>query len=154
MPGTPGVAGPVWRVFPWDPAAPDGAPYSARYVPPAGSQTCGRFDLGDVPVLYLAERPEHAVAELLQRFRGKPLRQGHLRRYDSRTPGTFRPLALVDVHLPVEVELALPDLGDPAVLDRLGIRPDQLASQERRITQAISRTLHERRLPVSAGGAR
>jgi hypothetical protein len=63
MPDPPSLAGPFWRVFPWDPAAPDGAPYSARYVPPTGTQTGGRFDLGDVPVLYLAEQPEQALAE-------------------------------------------------------------------------------------------
>jgi hypothetical protein len=147
MPEPPGLAGPFWRVFPWDPAAPDGGPYSVRYVPPAGSQTGGRFDLGNVPVLYLAEQPEHAVAELLQRFRGKPLRPGHLRRHDRRSPGTFHPLVLVQAYLPGEVEGALPDLGDPVVLDRLGIRPDHLASQERRITQAISRKLHDSGLP-------
>lgn len=147
MPGPPSLAGPFWRVFPWDPDAPDRAPYSARYVPPAGSQTGGRFDLGDVPVLYLAEQPEHALAELLHRFRGKPLRQGHLRRHDSRKPGTFHPLALVEAYLPAEVERALPDLGDPSVLSRLGIRPDHLASHERRTTQAISRKLHDKELP-------
>jgi hypothetical protein len=67
-------AGPFWRVFPWDPAAPDGAPFSARYVPPAGEQTGGRFDPGTVPVLYLAESLEHALAEVLRRYTGKPLR--------------------------------------------------------------------------------
>lgn len=143
----PSLAGPFWRVFPWNPAAPDGAPFSVRYVPPVGSQTGGRFDLGDQPVLYLAEQPEHALAELLQRFRGKPLRRGHLRRHDSRNPGTFYPLALAEAYLPTEVESALPDLGEPAALNRLGIRPDHLASQDRRVTQAISRTLHDRGLP-------
>lgn len=141
------LAGPFWRVFPWDPAAPDGQPFSARYVPPAGSQTGGRFDLENVPVLYLAEQPEHALAELLQRFRGRPLRQGHLRRHDSQSPGTFHPLSLVQAYLPTEIEREIPDLGDPAALSQFGIRPDHLASRERRITQAISRTLHDHGLP-------
>lgn len=77
---------PFWRVFPWDPHAPDGAPFSVRYLPPAGAQTGGRFDLGDPPVLYLAQ--------------------------------------------------------DPAVLVELDIRPDQLASHDRTVTQAISRRVH------------
>ncbi len=138
----PGLAGPFWRVFPWDGAAPDGAPYSARFVPPSGSQTGGRFDLGDVSVLYLSEHPEHALAELLARFRGKPLRAGHLRRHDSRSPGTFHPLALVEAYLPADLESGLPDLGDPDTLSRFTIRPDALASHDRRVTQAISRKLH------------
>lgn len=137
-----GLAGPFWRVFPWDPAAPDGAPYSARFVPPFGSQTGGRFDLGDVPVLYLSEHPEHALAEMLARFRGKPIQPGYLRRHDTRRPGTYHPLALVEAYLPAELDNGLPDLGDPNTLSRLGIRPDALASHERRITQAISRELH------------
>jgi hypothetical protein len=141
------LAGPLWRIFPWDPLAPDGAPYSARFIPPAGSQTGGRFDLGTVPVLYLAEHSEHALAEVLQRFRGKPLRPAHLRRRDSRQPERVLPLALVEARLPLEVNAALPDLGDPAVLQRLGIRPDHLASRDRRTTQAISRALHDRGLP-------
>jgi hypothetical protein len=57
------------------------------------------------------------------------------------------PLALVAAHLPSEVEAQLPDLGDPAVLQHLAIRPDHLASRERRITQAISRMIHGRGFP-------
>lgn len=134
--------GTFWRVFPWDPGAADGEPFSARYTPPAGAQTGGRFDLGEPPVLYLAERPESALAELLQRFRGKPLRRGHLRRADRRAPGTFHPLSLVEAHLPAAVVARMPDLGDPAELVARGIRPDSLASSDRRITQPISRAIH------------
>ena len=42
-----------WRVFPWDAAAKPGEPFSSSYVYP--NQGSGRFDLRDVPVLYLAE---------------------------------------------------------------------------------------------------
>jgi hypothetical protein len=93
-------------------------------------------------VLYLAERAELALAEVLARFRGKPLRTGHLRRYDPRSPGTFYPLALVAAYLPAEIESALPDLGNPETLSRFAIRADTLASHDRRMTQAISRKLH------------
>src|SRR5438067_13341733 len=58
-----------WRVFPWDAAAKPGEPFSCSYVYP--NQGSGRFDLRDVPVLYLAEAAVHAVAEKLQRFRGQ-----------------------------------------------------------------------------------
>lgn len=141
------MAGPFWRVLPWVPAAPEGAPFSTRFVPPAGSQTGGRFDLGTVPVLYLGESPEHALAETLQRFRGRPLRRGHLRRRNPDSPGAWVPLALVEAQLPGELAAAFPDLGDPAVLQRFGVRPDHLASGNRRTTQAISRSLHDQNLP-------
>ena len=120
-----------WRLFPWNPAAGDGAPFSPRFVPPAGSQTGGRFDLGTPSVVYLAQDPAHAVAEVLQGFRGKELGPEHLLRADPANPGAFHPLALVEATLPPDIETRLPDLGDPAVLVRLGIRPDHLASRDR-----------------------
>ncbi len=42
---------------------------------------------------------------------------------------------------------SLPDLADPSTLADLGIRPDRLASEDRRVTQAISRGIHERDYP-------
>ena len=139
-------AGPFWRVFPWDPEAADGAPFSPRYVPPAGAQTGGRFDPGDVPVLYLAETPEHALAEILRRYTGKTLHPGHLRVRDERT-GLFHPRALVRAWIPPMVDRALPDLGDGATLHRLGIRADTLASADRDLTRAVARDLHARGVP-------
>jgi hypothetical protein len=126
-----------------------GEPFTPEYVLPAGVQTGGRFDPGDVPTLYLAlDEPAHALAEVLQDLRGRRgIREGHLRRRDRRT-GRFHPLALVDCHLAAELFLALPDLGDPQVLVSLGIRPDDLAARDRNVTQEIARTLHRRhRLP-------
>lgn len=134
---------PWWRAFPWDPAAAEGAPFSVRFVPPAGSQTGGRFDLGIPPVLYLAESPVHALAELLQGFRGRSLRPEHLLRADAARPGTFHPFAVVPAALPAAVEERLPDLADPAVLARERIRPDHLASHQPDVTQAVARRLHE-----------
>jgi hypothetical protein len=133
---------PFWRVFPWDPHAPDGAPFSARYLPPAGTQTGGRFDPGHPPVLYLAQDPVHALTELLHGFRGTPLLPEHLLRPDPNGPGTYHPLSLVEARLPTGMEARLPDLADPAVLVDLDIRPDQLASHDRTVTQAISRRVH------------
>ena len=48
----------------------------------------GRFDFAESPVLYLDELPEHPVGEVLQGFRGRPCREGILRRFGH-------PLALV-----------------------------------------------------------
>lgn len=144
-PPAPGLRGPFWRVFPWDANAPPGAPYTPEYVLPAGAQTGGRFDLGTSPTLYLAlEDPAHALAEVLQSLRGKrQLRPGHLRRKARGRPGVFLPLALVESWMDASLYARLPDLGDPATLVRYGIRPDDLASRDRAVTQRISRTLHD-----------
>ncbi|HET6764112.1 MAG TPA: RES family NAD+ phosphorylase [Longimicrobiaceae bacterium] len=132
--GDAGVA--LWRVFPWDPAAPSGAPFSAQYVVPAARQVHGRFDLGTSPVLYLAESPEHAVAEMLRPFTGRMLKANHLR-------GAGHPLALVSVTIAAALNESVADLTDPRVLLARGIRPDVLASRDRMRTQAISRALHD-----------
>jgi RES domain-containing protein len=133
---------PCWRVFPWNAGAADGAPFSARYVPPAGAQAGGRFDLGVPALLYLAQSPTHALAELLQAHRGKHLTSEHLVRSDPHEPGRYHPLSLVSATLPAEVEARLPDLTDPEVLLELDVRPDQLASHDREVTRAISRRVH------------
>jgi len=144
-PGRRGFRGPFWRVFPWDSAAPPGAPYTAEYILPAGAQTGGRFDLGDTPTLYLAlEDPAHALAEVLQSLRGRrELRAGHLRRRARGRPGVFHPLAIVEAWVKSTVYDALPDLGEPEALVHFGIRPDELSSRERVVTQRISRKLHD-----------
>lgn len=132
----------LWRVFPFDRTAADGTPYSVHSVAPGHKQTGGRFDLGRESVLYLAETPAHAVAEVLRRFTGSPLTPALLRlsRY---------PLALVEVGLPSGLADRLVDLSDPEVLARLGIRPDTLAlpASERRRTQEVARALHSRGFP-------
>ncbi|MDB4951558.1 MAG: hypothetical protein JWM27_4207 [Gemmatimonadetes bacterium] len=126
----------LWRVFPWDPAAPPGTPFSPQFTVPAARQVHGRFDLGTSPVLYLAETPEHAVAEMLRPFTGRTLRPAHLR-------GAGHPLSLVAVTPSLEVRSGLADLTDPRVLVERGIRPDALASRDRTRTQTISRALHD-----------
>lgn len=133
---------PCWRVFPWDPGAADGARFSARYIPPAGTQTGGRFDLGTPALLYLAETPAHAVAELIHRLRGGELRSDQLLRGDPDRPGTYHTLSLVSTVLPDEIEARLPDFADPAVLLELGTRPDHLASHDRGLTRSIARRVH------------
>lgn len=122
--------------------AADGEPFSVRSVPPVEKQTGGRFDNDATSVLYLAEYPEHAVAEVLRQFRGRPFRAGHLRQYGF-------PLTLVEVAVPAEVISAIADLGDPQTLLRHGLRADTLAlpESERAITQAVSRRLYDADLP-------
>jgi hypothetical protein len=125
------------RVFPWDARAATGAPYSPSFVPVL--QGSGRFDLADSPVLYLGESAEHAVAEALQGFRGRPFLASALRRFDH-------PLALVRVDVPDELATLLVDLDDPARLLTLGLRPSDVVSDDRSRTRAIATRAH-------AGGA-
>lgn len=129
------AAGPLWRVFPWDRNAARGQRFSSSWVPE--TQGHGRFDLPAVPggVLYLAETPEHAVAESIQHFRGQRLQVA-----DLLIAG--HPLSLVAVTAPRVLEDAIVDLCDPAALVQHGIRPDQTASGDRRITQRIAASLH------------
>jgi RES domain-containing protein len=127
-----------WRVFPWDPAAPAGDPFSPSYIFP--NQGSGRFDLSGKLVVYLAETAVHAVAEKLQRFRGQKID-----RKDLIESG--KTLALVECRLE---KTKLADLCDPAVLVKYGIAPDVLASREIAKTQAVAVTLHE----AGVGGLR
>jgi RES domain len=101
-------------------------------------QTVGRFDLHDrPPVRYLAESPEHAIGEVLSPFRGTDFRPAYLRQGGHR-------LALVEVTLGASLVARIPDCTDPAVLSELGLKPDELAHHDRRVTQGIARRLHER----------
>jgi hypothetical protein len=115
-----------WRVFPWDPAAKPGEPFSPSYIYP--NQGSGRFDVAGKLVVYLAETQIHAIAEKLQRFRGQKID-----RKDLIESG--RTLALVECALG---KIKLADLCDPAVLVKHDIRPDVLASREITKTQAIA----------------
>jgi hypothetical protein len=124
----------LYRVFPWDPAAPQGESFAPDFVP--SHQGSGRFDLREDAVLYLGESPEHAVAETLQSFRGRPFREGMLRRFGH-------PLALVEVNVPDDVAKHIVDLDDPAQLARLGLRPSTVASDDRRRTGRIATVVHE-----------
>jgi len=120
-----------WRVFPWDPAAQPGEPFSPSYIHPA--QGAGRFDVAGKLVVYLAETAVHAIAEKLQRFRGGRIDRKDL--IESR-----KPLALVECRLG-KVKLA--DLCDPAVLVKHDITPDVLASREIAKTQAVAADLQD-----------
>lgn len=120
-----------WRVFPWDPDAKPGEPFSPSYIYP--KQGSGRFDLADKLVVYLAETAVHAVAEKLQRFRGQKID-----RKDLNESG--KPLALVECRLR---KIKLADLCDPAVLVKHDIKPDLLASRDFAKTQRVAARLYK-----------
>lgn len=124
----------LWRVFPWDPTARPGEPFSPSYQPAV--QGTGRFDLPGRPsgVIYAAETPEHAVGERIQFFRGQVLG----------TPDLVvagRTLAISSVALPSEIHDRVADLCNPRVLVRLGTRPDDVAARTRRTTQHIAQSV-------------
>lgn len=125
----------LWRVFPWDPAAAQGERFSVTYVPSGEGK--GRFDLPRIPggVLYCSESPAHAVGEMIQHYRGQVLDEA-----DLRIGGHV--LALVAVALAKRVRGRVVDLCDPEVLFRLGLRPDETASNDRKLTQHVAARVH------------
>jgi hypothetical protein len=101
-------------------------------------QRVGRFDLNDAPpVRYLADTPDHAIAEMLSGFRGTDFHESYLRK-------SGYPLALVEITLGASLVARIPDCTDPEVLSALGLRPDQLAHHDRTLTQSVARDLHSR----------
>jgi hypothetical protein len=128
----------AWRVFPWDPETVSGAPFSAGWIPPVQGQ--GRFDRPRIPagVLYLAETPVHAVAEMIQHYRGQQVD-------DRDFIVSGHRLALVRAELAEGLAERLADLCDPATLLELELRPDETAAANRRTTQAISERIYTAR---------
>jgi hypothetical protein len=122
----------LWRVFPWDAEAPAGSPFSPDAIPIG--QGSGRFDIPDLTsVRYFAETPEHAVAEVIQGLRNQSLDAADLIR--------VYPLALTTATLPTFVAASIVDLCDPQALLRVGVRPDELASTDTTVSQAVARAV-------------
>jgi hypothetical protein len=125
----------LWRVFPWEPGAEAGEPFSPSYINP--SQEDGRYDLHGKPlILNLAESPAHAIAEQVQGRHGRSLRARDLME-------SGRPLAIVRVTIGDNWS-AIPDLSLPRALHQFGCRPDQLMSRDPSCSQRLSRRLHRR----------
>lgn len=126
----------LWRVFPWDPGATPGAPFSPSFIPRSTGR--GRFDLpaGLSGQLYLGETKEHAVAELLQARRRGSITPRHLIRGAQQ-------LAAVEVHLPQRLSESVVDLCTPSGLQTTTAGADQVASRYRAKTQPIARTVWE-----------
>ncbi|HUE95116.1 MAG TPA: RES family NAD+ phosphorylase [Longimicrobiaceae bacterium] len=129
---------PLWRVFPWDPSAAEGERFSAAFLPT--NQGGGRFDLPGNPdgVVYFAESPDHAVAEMIQQFRNATdsLTNADLTRWGHR-------LALVGATLDAPMWPRIPDLGEPTTLARLSLTAEMPALRDRRRTQRIAHAIHE-----------
>ncbi len=132
----------LWRLLPWQgdasPAEPGGALWFPREL-----QGAGRHDSPDrYGCLYASEAPLSAVAEALAPFRGT---------------GVLSPAMLLRAGLPLALALleldgddGLLDLDDPNVLLYIRLRPSQVATNTRAVTQAYARRIFEE-VPEAVG---
>jgi hypothetical protein len=120
----------LWRILPRVPDVAPSSPGGALWFP-RELQGAGRHDNPErYGCLYLSGSPMSAVAEALAQFRGAGvLSQRMLIRANA-------PLALVRVDC--EDDWKLIDLDDPDVLTRTRLRPSQVATKARAVTQAYA----------------
>ncbi len=117
----------LYRVFPLRPGA-----RPEPLLVPRDRQGAGRHDDPDrYTAVYLAREPIGAVAEAIQAFRGRELTERALVRPD----GAVRTLATLDD----DALDGLVDLDDPTVLAGRALRPSQVATGDRAVTQRIAR---------------
>ena len=124
----------LYRVFPWLASAAEGEAGHPLYVPdPRGA---GRTDNADrYRVLYLSSAPAGAAAEAF----------GNLKLWTPRMfprpdlPGSSRSLATYEIG----DELPVLDLDDADALRSLGLRPSQVVTRERQVTQRWALTIYE-----------
>jgi RES domain len=124
------------RVFPRDPrAAPTELGGSLFW--PRGLQGYGRHDNPELyACIYASETRVSPVAEVLAPFRGAgEVAQAMLER-------NGRPLALVAIEVPDQLPLI--DLDDPRTLAREALRPSQVATRRRSLTQAQAAALFDK----------
>ncbi|MHB1887254.1 MAG: RES family NAD+ phosphorylase [Acidimicrobiales bacterium] len=127
----------LWRVLPWRPHARAQEPGGVLWFP-RELQGAGRHDNPDLyGCLYVGENPVSPIAEALAPFRGTgALTDGMLLRAGTR-------LALAELWLADDSRVL--DLDDPAVLLDTGLRPSQVATTARGLTQAYAARLHDLR---------
>jgi hypothetical protein len=123
-----------WRVLPWDPSARPAAPGGALWFPRPFQGTARHDNPPRYGCLYATEEPVSAIAEALAPFRGTgDLEPDMLTRMG-------RPLALARLELR---DAQLLDLDDPAVLLDAGLRPSQVATNRRAVTQSDAARLFD-----------
>jgi hypothetical protein len=124
----------LYRCFAWNERARSDRPDGPLWFP-RQYQGDGRHDNADLyGCLYLSEAPLSCIVEQLARFRGQRLSAALLRRRNL-------PLGLAELELPDDAELV--DLDEPRVLRRERLRPSQVATRAREMTQPQARALHE-----------
>ncbi len=130
----------LWRLLPWRAGASPTQPGGALWFP-RELQGAGRHDNPDrYGCLYTSEAPLSAVAETLAPFRGT----------GTLSPAMFLraglPLALASLELDGDggqLEDGLLDLDDPNVLVRTRLRPSQVATNVRAVTQDYARRIFD-----------
>lgn len=124
----------LWRVLPLDTRAGTTEPGGALWFP-REQQGAGRHDNPELyGCLYLAEDPISAVAEALAPFRGTgALIPSMLVRLGMQT-------ALAALDLPDTAMIV--DLDDPVALVGEGLRPSQVATRRRAVTQLQAAEIH------------
>jgi RES domain-containing protein len=126
----------LYRVFPRERRAAAAEPGGPLWWP-KGLQGGGRHDNPDLyACIYASETRVSPIAERLAPFRGT----GDLQPEMLLSSG--RPLALATLSLPDGAELV--DLDDPRSLVRERLRPSEVATRERPITQTQAVRLYER----------
>jgi hypothetical protein len=125
----------LWRALPLDRGAKAREAGGALWFPRL-QQGGGRHDNPELyGCLYVAEDPVSAVVELLAPFRGTgKLLPSMLIRYG-------KPLALAALKL--EDGLTVIDLGEPSTLIATGLRPSQVATRKRIVTQGQAADVYE-----------
>lgn len=119
---------PLWRVLPHVPTARPGQPGHPLYLPPR--QGAGRLDNPEhYLVLYLADHPAGAVAEA---FGDLAVWRPSMLRGSPGLPGSSRALVRYDL----ADDALLCDLDDPTALVARTLRPSQVVSHDRSLTQA------------------
>ena len=125
----------VYRVLPWLPTARQGEPGHPLYVPPRN--TAGRLDNPDqYRVLYVATGPVAAVAEAFGSFE---LWTAAMLAGPPTLPGSGRGIAEYEI----PDDLAILDLDDGPALVEWGLRPSQVVTRQRSVTQAWARRVSE-----------
>lgn len=123
----------LWRLLPWQARASASEPGGALWFP-RELQGAGRHDNPDhYACLYLSERPVSALAEALAPFRGT----GRLSPAMLSRAGLGLALAQIELN----DSAVLLDLDDPRVLARAGLRPSQVATGMRDVTQSYAERL-------------
>lgn len=125
----------LYRCFAWNerarPTEADGPLWFPRVY-----QGDGRHDNPErYGCLYLTDREASAVVEQLARFRGQPLIPEMLVRRGF-------PLALAAIELPDRAQVI--DLDDPTVLSAHELRPSEVATRRRDVTQPQALALFRR----------
>jgi hypothetical protein len=123
----------LYRCFAWSAAA-QATEQDGPLWFPRGFQGDGRHDNPQrYGVLYLADREVSCVVEQLARFRGQRLVAALLRRRGL-------PLALAEIELPDDAQII--DLDEPRVLQAEQLRPSQVATRRREVTQPQALALY------------